>query len=87
VTARHGPSWIADLEQQILLPAMAFVQLAHRVAHAKCRRQAAIRRRKVRHHRIADGLDHGAPSARDDLVQVRKCSRTRSKAARSPTRS
>ena len=47
----------------------AVVEPAHRLAHAQRRGQRTVGRQEGRHHRIADGLDHGAAFGRDDLVQ------------------
>ena len=58
----------ADLEQQILVAALG-VDARHRLAHAQRRRERAVGRRKRRHHRVADGLDHRARLRRHDVVE------------------
>ena len=57
------------LSSRSSLPRSVRLELAHRVAHAQRRGDRAVGRRECRHHRIADGLDHGAGLGGDDLVQ------------------
>ena len=60
-----------DLEQQ-LLGSRGVLDAGHRIAHAQRRGERSIRRRKRRHHGIADRLHHGARFRRHDLMQETK---------------
>jgi hypothetical protein len=58
----------ADFEQQLAV-AVRVIEAAHRLAHAQCRGDRSIRRRKGRHHRVTAGLNHGPGLGGHDLVE------------------
>src|SRR6478609_4624666 len=58
----------AHLQAQALMLTLG-AKIAHRLAHADRRGNGAVRRLEGRHDGIADGLHHGAPFGRDDLLQ------------------